>query len=206
MKFYDISVLIEENMAVYPGNVKPKIRNHAVIPLNKTNESLICLGSHTGSHVDAKRHLKNDAKGASALPIDSFYGKCRVLDLTRIESEIHKKDLEKYFLQKGDIVLLKTRNSQFGYREFREDYVHIKLDAAEYLVRAGIKTLGFDYLSVKKFKQDDEVHRVLIENLTLFEGLNLSEVPEGEYVFAGLPLKIDCDGAPARVILINNFE
>ena len=65
--------------------------------------------------------------------------------------------------------------------------------------------MGFDYLSVKKFGSDDEVHKVLIDNLTLFEGLNLEQVPEGKYVFAGLPLKVDCDGAPARVILVTNL-
>jgi len=57
---------------------------------------------------------------------------------------------------------------------------------------------------VKKYGGDDEVHEVLINNLTLFEGLNLAEVPEGEYTFIGLPLRINCDGAPARVILVED--
>jgi arylformamidase len=86
--------------------------------------------------------------------------------------------------------------------QFRSDYVHVKLDAAKYLVEVGVKTFGFDYLSVKKPEGDDEVHEVLISNLTLFEGLNLAEVSEGEYTFIGLPLRIDCDGAPARVVLV----
>jgi len=121
-----------------------------------------------------------------------------------MENEIHREDLEDYQIKKGDIVLLKTRNSKRGYSEFRRDYVHIKLDATDYLVKVGVKTLGFDYLSVKKFEGDDEVHEVLINNLTLFEGLNLAEVPEGEYTFIGLPLRINCDGAPARVILVKD--
>lgn len=203
-KFYDISMSIYEEMIVYPGNPLPEIRQYSSIPVNKTNESLICLGSHSGSHVDAKRHIRNDAEGSESLPLESFYGECQVLDLTCVEKEIHKKDLENFLIHKGDIILLKTKNSILGYRQFRKDFVHVKLDAAEYLVELGVKTLGFDYLSVKKFGSDDEVHRVLIGNLTLFEGLNLSQVPEGKYIFAGLPLKVDCDGAPARVILIKN--
>ncbi|GAI03521.1 unnamed protein product, partial [marine sediment metagenome] len=75
---------------------------------------------------------------------------------------------------------------------------------AEYLVKVCVKTLGFDYLSVKKLEADDEVHEMLIKNLTLFEGLNLAEVPEGEYTFIGLPLRIHCDGAPARVVLVKD--
>ena len=53
-------------------------------------------------------------------------------------------------------------------------------------------------------KVNDEVHELLINNLTLFEGLNLSEVSAGEYLFVGLPLRIVCDGAPARAILIES--
>lgn len=197
-------MLIDEKMIVYPGNPLPEILQCSSIPINTTNESLIRLGSHCGSHVDAKRHIKNESEGSVSLPLDSFYGECQVLDLTHVEREIHKKDLGNFNIKGGDIILLKTKNSIIGYREFRKDYVHVKLDAARYLVNLGVKTLGFDYLSVKKFGSDDEVHNVLINNLTLFEGLNLGQVPKGKYVFAGMPLKIDCDGAPARVILIKN--
>lgn len=204
VKFYDVSLPIREGMIVYPGNPKPSIKRYSSIPRNKVNESLITLGSHTGTHVDSKLHIRNDAEGAEVLPLDSFYGKCKVLDLTHVEKEIHQKDLEGYQIEKGDIILLKTRNSLQSYEKFRDDYVHVKLDAAEYLVKVGVKTLGFDYLSVKKPGEDDEVHEVLISNLTLFEGLNLAEVSEGEYVFIGLPLRINCDGAPARVILVEN--
>ena len=191
-------------MTVYPGNPIPSIQQYSSIPSDKVNESLITLGSHTGTHVDSKLHIQNDSDGVQALPLDSFYGKCKVFDLSLIEKEIHREDLERYNIGRGNIVLLKTRNSKLGYREFRRDFVHVKLDAAEYLVEAEVKTLGFDYISVKKFGGDDEVHHVLINNLTLFEGLNLTDVPEGEYTFIGLPLRINCDGAPARVILVED--
>jgi arylformamidase len=201
MKIYDISLPINEQMIVYPGNPKPKISQYSSIPANVTNESLICLGSHTGSHVDSKRHIQNNTEGAAALPLDSLYGKAKVFDLTEVKSEIHKKDFEKYKLERDDIILLKTKNSQM-YNQFTTEFVHIKMDAAKHLVGSGVKTLGFDYLSVKKYGADDDVHSLLINNLTLFEGLNLSEIKEGEYIFAGLPLRLDCDGSPARVVLI----
>jgi arylformamidase len=204
VKFYDVSLPIKEGMIVYPGNPEPMIRKYSSIPQNKVNESLITLGSHTGTHVDSKLHIQKEADGVEVIPLESLYGKCRVLDLTHVESEIHRGDLEGAQIQDGDIILLKTKNSKRGYEEFRKDYVHVKLDAAEYLVEAGVKTLGCDYLSVKKFGGDDEVHHVLINNLTLFEGLNLAEVHEGEYIFIGLPLRISCEGSPARVLLVES--
>ena len=204
MKYYDVSLPITEGMMVYPGNPEPSINRYASIPGNKVNESLITLGSHTGTHVDSRLHINNEGEGSENLPLDSFFGKCKVLDLTNIDREIHRKDLEGYEFGDGDIILLKTRNSILGYREFRKDFVHVKLDAAECLVKAGVKTLGFDYLSVKMFGGDDDVHELLINNLTLFEGLNLADVPKGEYTFIGIPLRINTDGSPARVILVQD--
>src|SRR5690606_34025036 len=131
-----------------------------------------------------------------------FYGKCKVFDLVHVENEIHRQDLETFEIHPRDIVLPKTRNSTLGYVKFLENYVHLKMDAAEYLVNAGVKTLGFDYLSVKKPDGDDEVREILINNTTLFLGLSLAGVQEGEYTFLGLPLRINTDGAPARVILV----
>ena len=202
VKFYDISLIINEDIIVYPGSPKVSIKPHATIPNNTVNESLITFGSHTGTHIDSPLHISNNGKDASQIDINSFYGQCRVLDLTRVNLEIHREDLEVFNLKSGEIVILKTQNSIRGYKEFREDFIHVKLDAAQYLIECGIKTLGVDHLSVKKFRGDDEVHELLINNLTLFEGLYLSEVPAGECLFVGLPLRMVCDGAPARAILV----
>ena len=202
-KFYDISLLINEDIIVYPGSPKVSIKPHATIPKDTVNESLITFGSHIGTHIDSPLHISKNGKDTSQIDINSFYGQCRVLDLTNLNLEIHKKDLEVFDLMANEIIVLKTQNSIRGYKKFREDYVHIKIDAAQYLIESKIKTLGVDHLSVKKFGSDGDVHELLINNLTLFEGLNLSEVPAGKYLFVGLPLRIVCDGAPARVILMN---
>ena len=135
------------------------------------------------------------------IPLDNFYGKCKVFDLTHIELEIHREDLEEFDIEKGDIIILKTKNSNH-YDKFNKDFIHIKMDAAEYLVHKEVKTLCCDYLSVKKFGGDDNVHELIINNMTLFEGLDLSNVPQGEYTFVGLPIRVEADGAPARVLLI----
>lgn len=203
LRFYDISIPIKAGMVVYPGDPEPQIRPYTSIPMNETNLSLICFGSHTGSHLDAQKHIRNESAGSAAVSFDSFFGKCKVLDLTYVETEIHRTDLEELSIQRGDIILLKTQNSLRGYEKFRRDYVYIGKDAAKYLVTLGVKTLGFDYISIEKFGSDLTVHQLLLDNLTLFEGLDLSKVPAGAYTFIGLPLPIDCDGAPARVILVD---
>jgi arylformamidase len=114
VRFHDLSLPITEPMIVYPGNPKPKIARYASIPTDKTNESLICIGSHTGAQVDSKLHIQNNASGAASLPLDSFFGKAKVFDLSSVELEIHRRDLERYSIGKGDIVLLNTKNSLRG--------------------------------------------------------------------------------------------
>jgi arylformamidase len=78
------------------------------------------------------------------------------------------------------------------------------LDAAQYLVDVGIRTLGFDYFSVERLDGPPDVHHLLLgKKIVIIEGLNLSEVDPGEYQMVALPLKIkNGNGSPARVVLI----
>jgi len=92
VKFYDISLQIEEGIIVYPGNPTPLIQLYSSIPKNKVNESLITIGSHTGTHVDSKLHIQNDVDGVEVLPLNSFYGKCKVLDLSHVDKEVNRED------------------------------------------------------------------------------------------------------------------
>lgn len=205
MKVYDISRPIFEGMATYPSDPKPKINSFKKIPDSSSNVSEILLGSHTGTHVDAKAHLANDADGVDMLPLDSLVGECRVFDLTHVKNEITEVELSKLDIRKGDIVLFKTRNSFLDENEFHTDFVYFTLDAAKYLRKKGVKTVGIDYVSVQKYKSGSSlVHAEFINNsITVFEHLILRDVPAGEYLFVGLPLPIrGCDGAPARAVLI----
>ena len=86
-RMYDVSLPIREDMVVYPGNPSPRIRRYASIPEKTTNESTLPLGSHTGSHVDSPLHIRNGAPGVDSLPLESFVGRCKVLDLTQAGEE-----------------------------------------------------------------------------------------------------------------------
>lgn len=204
MKIHDISMTISEGMIVYPGNPMVKIRIVSRVPKDATQKSEITFGSHTGTHIDARCHVFENDVGADKVPLESLYGGCKVLDLTKCRDKITAEDLQKHDIKKGDIILLKTSNSLRGYRQFYKDYVYIDDSAAQYLAGKKVKTVGIDYLSVKQLgNRQSRTHQILIGNMAVFEGLDLGRVKPGKYVFAGLPLKIkDCDGAPARAVLI----
>ena len=121
-------------------------------------------------------------------------------------SEIGPEFINRCDLGAVERVLFHTRNSTFWNEGFRKDFTHLLPEAAQLLVDRGIKLVGTDYLSIEKFHSGDHrTHRTLLSNdVVIVEGLNLSEVPEGDYELICLPLKIAegaGDGAPARAVL-----
>jgi len=84
------------------------------------------------------------------------------------------------------------------------DYVFVTGDAAGYLVEKKIKLIGVDYLSIEEYRKEGHpAHNTLLgAGVIIIEGLDLADVPAGDYELICLPLKIkDADGSPARVLL-----
>ena len=201
-KIIDISLALEEGMITYPNNPEFKIQSFQDLT---SAHSVIEMGTHTGTHIDAPRHVFKNGKGVSRIPLTAYVGKCRVLDLSMVKESITINDLKKYRIKKGERILVKTRNSTRGFKKFYNDYTYIDGDTADYLAEKGIILFGIDYLSVKKRGGSD--HRphtsILKKGIVIFEGLDLSKVSEGVYTFIGLPLKLgNIDGAPARAVLV----
>lgn len=201
-KVYDISLPLYRGMAVYPNNTEFRGR-----PIHgKTSvSSEITMGSHAGTHVDAPKHVFPKGKGVDGLKMESLIGECRVLDMTKCSTAITLQDLQKARVKKGERILVKTRNSKRGFKNFYTDYVYLDGDAADYLAAKNVRMFGIDYLSVKqKGGADNRPHTSLLKkNIPIFEGLDLSKVKPGRYFFIGLPLRIQgMDGAPARAVLI----
>ncbi|MFO7597504.1 MAG: cyclase family protein [Desulfocurvibacter africanus] len=202
MRIIDISMEIHADMVVYPGDPAPRFEQLSTLAEGEMNVSLLTMGSHTGTHVDAQLHISDQGRSVADLPLDSLYGPCEVLDLTGAGRVIHAKHLQGQDIDYGSIVLLKTRNSLEQYESFREDYTYLSEDAAQYLVDKGLRTLGIDYLSIEAQEGSGRVHELLVQRMTVFESLYLKDVQPGRYIFCGLPLKLRTDGAPVRAILI----
>lgn len=202
-KIIDISIPLNNSTVVYPNN--PKVQIETTKGTSSTN-SKITLGSHTGTHIDAPMHVFEDGATLDEIPFEQMVGKCRVLDFTDAEESIKVSDLEKHDIKEGERILAKTKNSLIGFSgEFRNDYIYLDGDAAEYLAQKRVALFGIDYLSVKqRGSSDTRAHTELLKNnIVIFEGLDLSKAEKGEYTFIGLPLKfIGIDGSPVRAILL----
>lgn len=202
----DISLPISADMPVYPGTDKTTI-NKVVSSSGGNTLSQIGMTSHTGTHIDAPAHSLSGGLSVDALPIDNFYGDCRVLDMTSCKISILADDLLQLNIQPGERILLKTSNSQRGFETFYDDYIFLSSEAAEYLATQRVALVGIDSLSIKQRGSSDNTPHthLLSKNIPILEGINLGEVTPGNYILCAFPLAfIGIDGAPARAVLITN--
>ena len=146
-KVYDISLTIEPGMPVWPGN--PPVAMDTVKSItsgSSSNISLLHIGTHTATHVDAPCHFIPGAPGIDSISPEVLLGLARLFQLPEAH-HIDRRLLERLNLKGVTRLLLGTRNSALLKQGNLElDYAFISEDAARYLVDMGIKLVGIDYL------------------------------------------------------------
>jgi len=208
VKIHDISIPITPTMPTYPGD--PPVSIEPILQIAKgdaANVSRWSFGNHTGTHVDPPVHFFPSGATIDELDLNVLYGAARVIDLTRVETLITARDLERARMpRRATRLLIKTRNSRLWDRPgFQKNFIALAPDAARWLVARKVKLVGIDYLSVEPYDAPaPETHRILLgAGVIVVEGLNLRAIKPGEYTLACLPLYVqNGDGSPARAILI----
>jgi arylformamidase len=203
-KIHDVTVPLTPGLASFPGD--PPLVMEALQRAGEAPYGLgrLTLTTHSGTHVDAPAHFVAGGATVDSLALEILMGKARVVEILGRE-RVERSDLEAADLRDDLRVLLKTRMSgQLLKPGYQEDHVYLTGDAALYLAQAGLKLVGFDYLSIDRFGDSSYPahHALLAAGVVVVEGLDLSEVEPGEYDMTCLPLRVGGgDGAPARVVL-----
>jgi len=76
----DISVPLRSGMVHWPDN--PPVRIERMLDIecgDAANVSVISLGSHTGTHMDAPIHFVPGGMGMDRMPLDATIGRARVI-------------------------------------------------------------------------------------------------------------------------------
>lgn len=205
-KYIDITIPIKDRMMVYQGDPEVIIEPFNSVDRGDSYNLLkIQMGSHTGTHIDAPYHFFKNGKSVDQIPMESLIGKVRVL-MVRNEKVITPNILKGLDLNGVERILFKTDHSYLRdrYSRFRSSYVHLDIEAADYLANKGIKMVGIDSFSIESFDSKDNLcHKVLLgAGVLILEMLNLRDVDPGDYELICLPLNIfNGDGAPVRAIL-----
>jgi len=189
VRLIDVTRGIGPSMRVYPGDPVPRIE---VLCDPSRGEparvSLLHVGTHSGTHIDAPCHLPGLEGGIESIPIEALLGPAFVRggwgptvgagDLSRFPPESVR------CLLRGEPV--------------------VSPDAARECVRRGIRLLGTEGLSIDPVGRPDmPAHRILLQaGVVVLENLDLTAAPDGSCELFALPALIPGgDGAPARVIL-----
>lgn len=206
-RVHDVSRPLRSGGVVYPGDPAVSFQVHSSLERgDAVNVTALCLGSHSGTHVDAPSHFLRGGTPVDYLPLERLIGPAVVLNLPADVATVRAADLARHDLRGHRRVLLRTRNSAVPVdAPFREDYCALAPDAAEYLVNRGVELVGIDALSIEPFGSEEyPVHHLLLgRGITILEGLDLSAISAGVYRLVCLPLLLEgLDGAPARTVLI----
>ncbi|MEK7096266.1 MAG: cyclase family protein [Patescibacteria group bacterium] len=200
MKFIDLSVVVNENTPAYPGDPKIKIETTGAFEKDTYNDHSVMFDVHSsGTHIDAPWHMVADGRTLDQIPIEQFIGRGRLIKVQHKTFDFEA--VKGADIQEGDIVLFQTGMSDiYGRDEYYSDRPAMPEEVANYLVEKKIKMIGVDMCSPDL--EPFPVHRILlgagiliIENLT-----NLDKLNGKEFTVYALPIKLQLDGAPARVI------
>ncbi|MEV5408454.1 cyclase family protein [Thermopolyspora sp. NPDC052614] len=201
---------IATGMPVYPGDPEVELRPALTVPEDGCNVLGLRLGSHTGTHVDAPRHVDDRLSTLDELPLDHFVGPAVVVDARgRPPRTPLGPDLFADVAHLGMIVLVATGwSARWGAEDYHA-HPYLSPEAARLLAGAGVPTVGIDALSVDATPAEElPAHHALCgAGVVIAENLaNLDALVEAQS--AGVPIEVSllplrlfgADGSPVRAV------
>ena len=197
--FIDLSVPINEQTPVYPGDPATKIAPAGDLKRDGWCDHYLSFGTHVGTHVDAPAHMIDGGITLNQIPLDHFAGKGKYI---KLDNGFDLADIKQADLQEGDIVLFDTgMAAKYHDKVYFEDYPAMNEEVANYLVSCKVKMVGLDTCSADN--QDGfPIHKILLANdVLIIENLtNLQQLEGKNFKVYALPLNLEIDGSPARVV------
>jgi arylformamidase len=168
------------------------------------NLSLVTMCVHTGSHFDFPLHFDNGAPGVEGFDLERFIVTAHVIDCGAADA-VTPEHIDSAPVQRGDAVLLKTRNGTAPQDYMRPGWVYITPEAAQRCVDLGAGIVGADYVEVEQGVDKGEypVHQTLLGNgVLLLENIDLRPVTAGRYRLYCFPILLSgLEGSPCRAVL-----
>ncbi len=201
---YDITLPVHPQMLIYSHDPAPVFKPIQTITRDGNATSLLHIGTHCGTHVDAPNHFVVDGIGVDQIPLNYLLGPGKVIELLG-KKQITAADLQT--LDLGERVFFRTDNSVHQLLQqprYQADFVGLTADAATLLVQRGVKLMGVDYLSCENPESGNWiVHKTLLAaGIVIVESCNLTAVAAGLYNVTVLPLRLhNLDASPCRAVL-----
>lgn len=201
MKLIDLSHVIEDNMPVYPGDIKTNLHQTKYLLADKHNNHRLDISMHSGTHIDSPMHLTDCKQYISELSLESFIAQGCVLDV-RNQTIIKLKAEYDALIKSNSIVLLYTGyDAHYGTKEYYENHPCVDIDLCKLLIEKNVKIVGMDIPSPDRYPF--EIHKLLFKNnIYVMENLtNLNQLLNvDKFEVIAFPLKLKADSSMTRAV------
>ncbi|RJT01469.1 cyclase family protein [Halococcus sp. IIIV-5B] len=204
----DLTHRIETEMTVYPGDPPVCVEPHAVYDQDGYRVSVIQLGSHTGTHIDAPSHVLEEGRTLDTYAIEQFTFEAARIDCTGL-SDREPITVENVPDDDIDLALFWTGWSTHWGTERYLDHPYLAPDAAAVCAErgyaVGIDTLSPDPTRTQNSEEIDstglQAHHTLLgaDNLIIENLRNLGELSD-RFELRAYPVALGGDGAPVRAV------
>ncbi|MBR2121692.1 MAG: cyclase family protein [Lachnospiraceae bacterium] len=213
MKIYDISKELF-SASVYPGDPVPS--KQEVMGFDKEvpdhcQVTMLSLGSHSGTHMDAPRHFVPGGKDMEELDIRKCLGPCIVVSAGGdITADMARGWIKEWESSDGASPAASggspedgEKASADGLRLLIRGDITITEEAAQVFADSSLSCLGVEGMTVGTQETGVRIHQILLgAEVVIIESLVLRDVPDGRYFLHALPLKMrGLDGSPVRAVL-----
>ncbi len=198
--YIDLTHRLNNDTPVYPGDAVIKITTIDTVEKSGYLGHGLSFGTHIGTHIDAPAHMISGGKTLDKFGVEAFVGRGCYIFLEK--GQFTLEAIQKAEIKPGDIVIFDTQSSyNFKKPEYFTDYPVMSEQIAQYLVDAGVKMVGVDTCSIDN-QPHFPIHKILLSNnILIIENLtNVEQLTGYSSTIYALPIKLDLDGAPARVI------
>ena len=200
----DISPLIDESIAVWPGDV-PFRRNVTLDMKAGANLTLSDIQTtlHVGAHTDAPSHYSASGEDIASRDVAIYVGRC---DVVAVNVGRGERILPRHYdTGRWESPRILFRTGTFpDPRRWNTDFASLSPELVAALHDRGVVLVGLDTPSVDPFDSKElEAHQALARcGMANLEGVVLDGVAEGTYELIALPLRIGGgDASPVRAVL-----
>ena len=205
--FFDISPVINEQTAVFPGDTP--FRREILMDFKKGQHLLLSNMKstvHIGAHADGPNHYDPQGGGIGERDLSFYMGRAQVMTVSPPRGERIQMQHLPTTLIEAPRILFRTRSFPDS-STWNDDFNSVSVEVLDFLSKNGVVLVGIDTPSVDPAESKAlEAHNAIARHgFAILEGLALEDVEDGLYSLVALPLRLqDFDASPVRAVLFKN--
>jgi kynurenine formamidase len=209
--------MFHKDIPVYPIYSPPKFGiYHSIKCGDIFYDRVVSFYTHSGTHIDAPCHFSKNGWSIDQIPLEVLVGPGIILDLPKgecekIDADDFKRAKSRFDIRLGDIIIINTGwHHKWDEPDYVKKFPGIVKSGAEWLVKAGIKMVGVDWIAIDHPSQTDmgdnswASHKIILSNnIPIIENIGgeVDKVTGQRVTIIVLPVKVkEGDGFPVRVV------